>query len=204
MNAHVRRSPMMLITASLLAVTVVLSMALNVEQSMTIKSYRETVNKTAEVNEVVRALVPGVGETDAADIAKLIRPVNAQDLDCMAQNIYFESRAEPLAGQIAVAQVVMNRYNDPAYPHNVCAIIKQKDQGVCQFSWVCEPNHVVQRNSREWATSMFVAKNVLAIDRTLQIDITEGATYFHANYVKPSWAKTKKLVAVIDNHLFYK
>ena len=133
-------------------------------------------------------------------------------LMCMAFNIYHEANNQSMLGQIAVGQVVMNRVEDSRFPDTVCEVVKQAvtykgtDKPVlhkCQFSWYCdgkkdEPNY----NSKSWSKALKYAVVVLGGDIT--IDFTDGATHYHATYVRPAWAKTKTRTTRIDRHIFYR
>ena len=131
---------------------------------------------------------------------------------CMALNIYHEANNQSMLGQIAVGQVVMNRVADSRFPDNVCDVVTQAvtykgtDKPVlhkCQFSWFCdgkkdEPKY----DSKEWRYAQEYASIVLS--RTIVLDVTEGATHYHATYVRPAWAKTKTKTTRIDRHIFYR
>ena len=132
-------------------------------------------------------------------------------LMCMAANIYHEAKNQPMAGQIAVAQVVMNRVKDNRYPDNVCYVIKQgltyKNGkvvlGKCQFSWYCDgKKDDVNMKSEKWRNSLRYASMV--ITNRVTLDITEGATHYHATYVRPAWARTKTKTVRINRHIFYR
>ena len=132
-------------------------------------------------------------------------------LMCMAANIYHEAKNQPMAGQIAVAQVVMNRVNDSRYPDNVCDVVKQgltyKNGkvvlGKCQFSWYCDgKKDDVNMKSEKWRNSLRYASMV--ITNRITLDITEGATHYHATYVRPAWARTKTKTVRINRHIFYR
>jgi N-acetylmuramoyl-L-alanine amidase len=132
-------------------------------------------------------------------------------LMCMAANIYHEAKNQPMAGQIAVAQVVMNRVNDSRYPDNVCDVIKQgltyKNGkvvlGKCQFSWYCDgKKDDVNMKSEKWRNSLRYASMV--ITNRITLDVTEGATHYHATYVRPAWARTKTKTVRINRHIFYR
>lgn len=124
-----------------------------------------------------------------------------KEVECLAKNIYFEAGAEPKAGKIAVAEVTMNRVKNRNYPRNVCSVVYQKHKGICQFSWVCQNKKLVT-NSRAWRDSLKIAENILISNK--KYGIIGSATHFHANYVYPDWAETKKVVAEIGNHIFYR
>ena len=133
-------------------------------------------------------------------------------LMCMAFNIYHEANNQSMLGQSAVGQVVMNRVEDSRFPDTVCEVVKQAvtykgtDKPVlhkCQFSWYCdgkkdEPNY----DSKSWSKALKYAVVVLGGDITL--DFTDGATHYHATYVRPAWAKTKTRTTRIDRHIFYR
>ena len=133
-------------------------------------------------------------------------------LMCMAFNIYHEANNQSMLGQIAVGQVVMNRVEDSRFPDTVCEVVKQAvtykgtDKPVlhkCQFSWYCdgkkdEPNY----DSKSWSKALKYAVVVLGGDITL--DFTDGATHYHATYVRPAWAKTKTRTTRSDRHIFYR
>jgi spore germination cell wall hydrolase CwlJ-like protein len=124
-----------------------------------------------------------------------------KEVECLAKNIYFEAGAEPRAGKIAVAEVTMNRVRNKHYPSDVCSVVYQKYKKTCQFSWVCQ-NKKLATNSKAWRDSIKIAENILISDK--KYGIIGSATHFHANYVYPDWAETKKVVAEIGNHIFYR
>ena len=131
-------------------------------------------------------------------------------LVCLATAIYFEARGEPMIGQIAVAQVVMNRVNDSRYPGDVCSVVKQGPTYTwaehypirhrCQFSFYCDGKPETPTDKKAWQVSLKVAREVL--DRKF-LDFTHGATHYHATYVKPEWSETKHLTVRINDHVFY-
>ena len=135
---------------------------------------------------------------------------------CLALNIYHEAKNQSMVGQVAVAQVVMNRVKDNRYPNTVCEVVYQgptrpswedpnKEYPIkhkCQFSWYCDGKSDEPRNDALWFKAKDYARLVY-YDRIL-IDVTEGATHYHASYVKPSWAKTKTRTTRIDRHIFYR
>jgi N-acetylmuramoyl-L-alanine amidase len=132
----------------------------------------------------------------------------AEALTCMALNIYHEARNESTIGQLAVAQVVMNRVEDDRFPNDVCAVIKQGEykNGVpvkdrCQFSWYCDGLSDEPRNKKAYAVSYENAKAVMAGH---YYDVFEGATHYHATYVLPKWAHHHTLLFTIDQHIFYR
>jgi len=123
-----------------------------------------------------------------------------KQIDCLADNIYFEAGHEPEEGKIAVALVTLNRTQDPRFPKEICSVVKQKVNLVCQFSWICEPMKAIKHND-VYRKSQDVALHVYANYEMID-DITNGALYYHADYVNPGW-KLKK-TKVIGRHIFYK
>ena len=143
------------------------------------------------------------------------------DAECMAKNIYFEARAESTAGKLAVANVTINRAINSNYPNTICEVVQQgihhynknlkkffpaRDR--CQFSWYCDGKlDDPDLKSRSWEDSKMLAEFVLSshYDKSL-IDITDGATHYHANWMEQyqTWANRKKIMAQIDRHIFYK
>ena len=131
---------------------------------------------------------------------------------CLALNTYHEAKNESLVGQIATAQVVMNRVADSRYPNTVCEVVKQgpkyKGSDVpvrhkCQFSWFCDgKSDEPRKDSKEWRMAQEYARIVLS--GRIVLDVTEGATHYHATYVKPAWAKTKTRTTRIESHIFYR
>ena len=133
-------------------------------------------------------------------------------LVCLALNTYHEAKNQSMIGQVATAQVVMNRVADSRYPNTVCEVVKQgpkyKGSDVpvrhkCQFSWFCDgKSDEPKRDSKEWFKAQDYARIVLS--GRIALDVTEGATHYHATYVRPSWAKTKTRTTRIESHIFYR
>lgn len=123
-----------------------------------------------------------------------------REVECLARNIYFEANGEPTAGKIAVATVTVNRLKE-GYAKTICGVVKQKRNGICQFSWVCQGKKSI--SSREdYEISHRIAENILISKKNY--GTMQGATYFHADYVSPSWKESKEFVKKIGRHLFYK
>ena len=156
---------------------------------------------------------------------KPVKPLNYirysnQDVDCLAKNIYFEAGVESTAGKLAVANVTLNRMNSKFYPNDVCGVVKEgkhrynarldewipvKDR--CQFSWYCDGLHDKPNSGRTWENAKELASLVMQkYQRRILIDITDGATHYHANWMHtyPKWSYEHKKVASIDRHIFYR
>ena len=120
-----------------------------------------------------------------------------EQLECLAGAVYFESKGEPLEGQLAVAEVVINRANSGRYPSTYCGVVTQKSQ----FSFVRGGRiPAVPRGSAAWAKAVAIAQ-IAAND--LADSAAKEAMFFHANYVRPSWRGLKR-VATVGNHIFYR
>ncbi len=125
-------------------------------------------------------------------------------LTCLALNVYYEARSEPMVGQYAVAHVVLNRVANESFPDDACKVVKQgysKGLGKCQFSWYCDGKSDVPKDELSWLYARVVAYNVLY---DYHKDNTDGATYYHANYVRPWWSKHYDKTVTHGSHIFYK
>jgi N-acetylmuramoyl-L-alanine amidase len=127
---------------------------------------------------------------------------------CLALNIYHEARSEPIAGQLAVTAVVINRVASPHFPDNICDVVKQGQyrqgkpiRNKCQFSWWCDGKSDEPKDKIRWEEAVNLATTIA---QKQIFDITEGALYYHASYVNPSWATHYKKVVQINNHIFYR
>lgn len=134
----------------------------------------------------------------AAMVAELRGPeAGSHELECLATGIYFESKSEPLAGQLAVGKVILNRAQSGGrFPPSYCGVLFQRGQ----FSFV-HGGHLpmVPRANRQWQTAVAIAR---IVDQGLQESSVGNALFFHARYVSPSWRM--KRVASIGNHVFYR
>jgi len=134
-----------------------------------------------------------------------------ETLVCLATAIYFEARGEPFAGQLAVANTIMNRVEDERFPDTVCDVVTQgptyswtEDFPVrhkCQFSFYCDGRSDEPTDAHAYEVAELIAKAVLEHRAN---DVSEGATHYHATYVNPSWSETKEQTVRINNHIFYR
>lgn len=144
-----------------------------------------------------------VSATKASSLRELIGLVDddaqlTEQMRCLAGAVYFESRGEVLAGQLAVAQVVINRAEDRRWPASYCAVVYQRSQ----FSFVRGgrmPN--INTSSEAWGRAKAVAR--IAHDELWESEAAD-AVYFHASYVRPRWSRAKTPLAQIDTHVFYR
>lgn len=126
----------------------------------------------------------------SADIA-------GEELECLASAVYFESKGEPLEGQLAVAEVILNRVKSPKFPDTICGVVKQRNQ----FSFV-RGGHIpsVPKSSRAWRRAVAIAQ---IAKQDLADSAVSTAMFFHATYVRPSWRGLTR-VASVGNHIFYR
>lgn len=134
---------------------------------------------------------------------------NQRQIECLARNVYFESRSEPEEGKLAVAWVTMNRVEHQQYPNTICGVVydAQLDsngkpkKNRCQFSWYCSGKTPVVRNQSAWNDAVEIATLVYLEEAN---DPTDGATMFHGKQVSPYWKKSFQRQVQIGNHVFYK
>lgn len=130
----------------------------------------------------------------------------AEDIKCLAENVYFEARGEPLNGQYAVAEVTVNRLRSPYFPKTICGVVHDtrwdplRRRFTAHFSWT-------QMEDRGepwgplWQQSLAVATAVI---NDAYVPIVPDALYYHADSVQPYWANAKRTVARIGSHVFYR
>ena len=120
----------------------------------------------------------------------------ATELDCLARNVYYESRGEPLVGQYAVAEVTMNRVASSMFPESVCTVVYAHGA----FSWTNDES-LIEPYGFEWWRAQAVARSVHDSHASPYVS---DALFYHAIYVSPQWARTRPQVALIGRHLFYR
>lgn len=159
--------------------------------------------------------------------------IPAQEVDCLAKTIFFEARNESLAGQLAVALVVVNRTEGGKFPGTVCAVVKQgrytgttiafeatPNSKSCQFTWYCDgitdsPEAVIaQSRTRQHLSNNVESREEIMWNQSQTIarvvldrkvfDFTDQATHYHASRVTPHWAGHLARVGQIDRHTFYR
>jgi spore germination cell wall hydrolase CwlJ-like protein len=147
--------------------------------------------------------VPAPAMTDGLTEAWLMAqpaPEGDAEWQCLTEALYFEARGESLEGQIAVAEVILNRVDSPLYPRTVCAVVKQRGGGGCQFSYVCRG----KVKMRETAAADLAGRIARAMLDGAPRVLTEGATHFHVRGIRPGWSKRFARTAAIGAHLFYR
>ncbi|MDF1600846.1 cell wall hydrolase [Mesorhizobium sp. YIM 152430] len=150
----------------------------------------------------------------ALDLPKVKRQP-AADRRCLAQALYHEARGESVTGQIAVAQVIINRVKSRAYPNSVCGVVYQNRhrRNACQFSFACDGVSERAREKAAYARSEQLASEILCgsdcktarklVRLTRLTGIVARATHYHATSVMPSWGRKKKRLTRIGRHIFY-
>jgi spore germination cell wall hydrolase CwlJ-like protein len=152
--------------------------------------------------EIVQPL-PQAAIEDDQDFASLSAAVAAHEthdtadaeLKCLAVGVYYESKGEPLTGQLAVAEVLLNRTRSGRFPKSICSVLTQRGQ----FSFIRRGNIPTPPANAHWRKAVAVAK---IAQKDLWDSPAENALFFHSRYVKPSWARAR--VASIGNHVFYR
>jgi len=149
-----------------------------------------------------------------------------EDVRCLAENIYHEARNQGTAGWLAVASVTLNRVTDDRFPDTICGVVFQAEtkeswktkskkdipdaerifypvRHRCQFSWYCDGKADDINHISIFLEIMTFTKFILT-SQIMMFDITDGATFYHADYVTPSWAKSKTKTIEIGDHIFYR
>lgn len=151
-----------------------------------------------KIKNTIIALLVVMSSTLNTSTTELIEPqkVNAEDVLCLARNIYHESRGEAIEGQIAVAVVTINRAKHPEqFKPTICGVVYEP----YQFSWTLD-KHKRVKDEKAWNDAVTVARAVLTYYPAYS---GLKAHYYHTKEVRPKWAKSKEIAATIGNHIFY-
>lgn len=126
----------------------------------------------------------------------------SRSLQCMTAAVYYEAGNEPLDGQRAVAQVILNRMRSPIYPHSVCGVVYQgaERRTGCQFTFTCDGSLARTPSAASWARATAVAATALGGYVYAPVG---WATHYHADYVVPYWAQSLDKLTTIGRHIFY-
>jgi hypothetical protein len=124
--------------------------------------------------------------------------------NCLARAIYFEARSEPVRGQIAVAQVVLNRVFSPYYPGDICGVVYQNAHRrlSCQFTFACDGIPDIVRDRGSWNRAQRIAKQ--ALDHQVWLPDVAKSTHYHATYVRPYWIREMRKMVKHGQHIFYR
>lgn len=144
------------------------------------------------------------GKTPAERLGLFEEKSRAKSEKCLAEAIYFEARGEAVRGQIAVAQVVLNRAFSGKYPDTVCGVVYQNKHRhlACQFTFACDNNADVIREPDMWDRAQKIAKAML--DGRLWLPEVDRSTHYHAYWVRPSWVSEMKRMYKFGVHTFYR
>jgi hypothetical protein len=122
---------------------------------------------------------------------------------CLATAIYFEARGEPLQGQVAVGQVIMNRVRSPNFPETICGVVYQGQMAPgCQFSFACDGKTDTPKRDGHWALAQKLAKQITSGE--VWLPEIGYSTFYHADYVSPHWKSAMNKIDSIGRHIFYK
>ncbi|RDV05716.1 cell wall hydrolase [Undibacter mobilis] len=147
---------------------------------------------------------PGVPPPSPAQRLNLDDKEYAKAQRCLANAIYWEARSEPVRGQMAVAQVVMNRVFSPFYPNDVCGVVYQNAHRhlSCQFTFACDGKRKTITERGHWARANRIAKQTL--DGQIYVPEVAKSTHYHASYVNPIWNREMKKLVKFGLHSFYR
>lgn len=159
--------------------------------------------KVQQVIKLKRVAIARKPSDKQAQKAIAQRRAQLAEENCLARAVYFEARSESELGQLAVAKVILNRVKDPEYPNTICGVVYQGSgrRNACQFSFACDglPDDV--KSASSWASAKRIARKAIAGDA--HVAAISTATNYHADYVKPKWAKSMKRLIKIGRHVFY-
>jgi spore germination cell wall hydrolase CwlJ-like protein len=143
-------------------------------------------------------------KTPAERLGLFDEKARAKSEKCLAEAVYFEARGEAVRGQIAVAQVVMNRAFSGFYPSTVCGVVYQNKHRhlACQFTFACDNNPDIVREPDMWDRARKIAKAML--DGQLWLPEVAKSTHYHAYWVRPSWVNEMKKMYKFGVHTFYR
>ncbi|MCB2087685.1 MAG: cell wall hydrolase [Sphingomonadaceae bacterium] len=163
----------------------------------------EVVQALPPVETPVEDLADNAAAADASSLQELVAvtPTDgalSREMECLAGAIYFESRGEPLAGQLAVGRVIINRAESELFPSSYCGVVYQRKQ----FSFVRGGRMpAIPRSSPAWHRAKAIAR---IAHQDLWDSEAQDSLYFHARYVRPAWSKRKVARATINTHVFYR
>ena len=130
-------------------------------------------------------------------------PKMNREMKCLSEALYFEARGEQIEGQIAVADVIINRKNSSRFPSSICGVISEGShkKHACQFSYNCDGKLELIYDKKTYSRIVKLSSMIL---NGAFSDVTNGATFFHASEVSPSWSKKFQKTRKIGRHIFYK
>jgi N-acetylmuramoyl-L-alanine amidase len=152
---------------------------------------------------------PPAKEPAAKDAATLANvevpkpPAVDSETKCLALAVYWEGRAEPREGQLAIAHTVLNRTKHGEFPDTICGVVAQKTESgkACQFSWWCDGRQDTPEDEAAWEKAVASARDAR---QDAAPDPTGGALFFHSTKVDPNWDGKRKRIGRIGDHIFYR
>ena len=171
-------------------------------------------------------IVPELSEEKLESNIELEINFDVKEARCLAENIYHEARNQGTAGWLAVSAVTLNRVTDKRFPNTICEVVFQAEtteswktkskkdipdadrifypiRHRCQFSWYCDGKADDINNISVYMEIMSLTR-LLLTSQFMMFDITDGATFYHADSITPSWAKSKTKTIEIGDHIFYR
>ena len=142
-------------------------------------------------------------EWTSSKLLSLPVPKSNKQISCLAEALYFEARGEPIQGQLAVGEVILNRVKDTRYPSSICKVINQGTgrRFACQFTYTCDGKLGTVHERKPYEMALKIAKILMT---THDGKLTRGSTHYHSNYVNPKWSKKFERVAKFGRHIFYR
>ena len=142
-------------------------------------------------------------EWTSSKLLSLPVPKSNKQMSCLAEALYFEARGEPIKGQLAVGEVILNRVEDTRYPSSICKVINQGTgrRFACQFTYTCDGKLETVHERKPYEMALKIAKILMT---THDGKLTRGSTHYHSNYVNPKWSKKFERVAKFGRHIFYR
>ena len=142
-------------------------------------------------------------EWTSSKLLSLPVPKSNKQISCLAEALYFEARGEPIQGQLAVGEVILNRVEDMRYPSSICKVINQGTgrRFACQFTYTCDGKLETVHERKPYEMALKIAKILIT---THDGKLTRGSTHYHSNYVDPKWSKKFERVAKFGRHIFYR
>ncbi len=140
-------------------------------------------------------------EWTSSKLLSLPVPKSNKQMSCLAEALYFEARGEPIQGQLAVGEVILNRVEDTRYPSSICRVINQGTgrRFACQFTYTCDGKLETVHERKPYEMALKIAKILMT---THDGKLTRGSTHYHSNYVNPKWSKKFERVAKFGRHIF--
>ena len=142
-------------------------------------------------------------EWTSSKLLSLPVPKSDKQMSCLAEALYFEARGEPIKGQLAVGEVILNRVEDRRYPSSICKVVNQGTgrRFACQFTYTCDGKLESVNERKPYEMALKIAKILMT---THDRKMTKGSTHYHSNYVNPKWSKKFERVAKFGRHIFYR